>query len=92
MTVIQLMYGNPVMNVKGICEQFHISDRTARKHMKEIEENHERYGDYMLNKPLSVRKFSPALFNFRKCILRTSEFLTLITCFLSQKSRNIAYF
>ncbi len=46
MTVIQLMYGNPVMNVKGICEQFHISDRTARKHMKEIEENHERYGDY----------------------------------------------
>lgn len=46
MTVIQLMYGNPVMNVKGICEQFHISDRTARKHMKEIEENHERYGNY----------------------------------------------
>ena len=26
MTVVQLMYGNPVMNVKGICEQFHISD------------------------------------------------------------------
>ena len=46
MTVMQIMYGNPVMTVKGISEQFHISDRTARKHMKEIEENHERYGDY----------------------------------------------
>lgn len=46
MTVISLMYGNPVMTVKGITEQFHISDRTARKHMKEIEANRERYGDY----------------------------------------------
>lgn len=45
-TVINLMYGNPVMTVKGITEQFHISDRTARKHMKEIEANRERYGDY----------------------------------------------
>ena len=39
MTIIKQMYGNPVMNVKGICEQFHISDRTARKYMKEIEAN-----------------------------------------------------
>ena len=46
MTVIQQMYGNPVMNVKGICEQFHISDRTARKYMKEIEANRERYGEF----------------------------------------------
>ena len=35
MTVIKQMYGNPVMSVKGICEQFHISDRTARKYTKE---------------------------------------------------------
>lgn len=46
MTVIKLIYGNPVMSVKGICEQFGISDRTARKHMKEIEQNRDRYGDY----------------------------------------------
>lgn len=46
MTVIKQMYGNPVINVKGICEQFHISDRTARKYMKEIEANGERYGEF----------------------------------------------
>ena len=46
MTIIKQMYGNPVMNVKGICEQFHISDRTARKYMKEIEANRERYGEF----------------------------------------------
>lgn len=46
MTVIKLMYGNPVMSVKDVCEQFGISDRTARKHMKEIEQNRDRYGDY----------------------------------------------
>lgn len=46
MTVIKQMYGNPVMNVKGICEQFHISDRTARKYIKEIETNRDRYGEF----------------------------------------------
>ena len=46
MTVIKQMYGNPVMSVKGICEQFHISDRTARKYMKEIEINRDRYGEF----------------------------------------------
>lgn len=46
MTVIKQMFGNPVMSVKGISEQFHISDRTARKYMKEIETNRDRYGEY----------------------------------------------
>lgn len=48
MTVIKQMYGNPVMSVKGICEQFHISDRTARKYMKEIETNRDRYGEFAI--------------------------------------------
>ena len=46
MTTINIIYGTPVMTIKKICEQFSITDRTARKHVKEIENLHDRYGDY----------------------------------------------
>lgn len=46
MTTINVIYGTPVMTIKKICEQFSVTDRTARKHMKEIENLTERYGDY----------------------------------------------
>lgn len=30
MTILKVTYGNPVASIKGICEHYQISDRTAR--------------------------------------------------------------
>lgn len=46
MTVLQVVYGTPVANVKEICKHYHISDRTARTIMKEMQQEKERYGDF----------------------------------------------
>lgn len=46
MTILKVTYGNPVASIKGICEHYQISDRTARMIVKELEQERGRYGDY----------------------------------------------
>ena len=46
MTILKVTYGNPVVSIKGICEHYQISDRTARMIVKELEQERGRYGDY----------------------------------------------
>lgn len=46
MTVLQVMYGTPVVNIKSLCEHFSISDRTARTIIKEMQVHRDRYGDF----------------------------------------------
>ena len=48
MTILKVTYGNPVASIKGICEHYQISDRTARMIVKELEQERGRYGDYAL--------------------------------------------
>ena len=36
MTILKVTYGNPVASIKGICEHYQISDRTARMIVKEL--------------------------------------------------------
>ena len=46
MTILQVVHGSPVATVKGLCEQYHVSDRTVRTVIKEMQQQRERYGDY----------------------------------------------
>lgn len=46
MTVLQVIHGTPVVNTKGLCEHFQISDRTARTVVKEMEQQRDRYGEF----------------------------------------------
>lgn len=46
MTILKTIHGSPMTTVKGICDQYHISDRTARSIIKEIQQHRERYGDF----------------------------------------------
>ena len=46
MTILKVTYGNPVASIKGICEHYQISDRTARMIVKELEQERGRYRDY----------------------------------------------
>lgn len=46
MTVLQVVHGSPVTTIKGLCEHYQISDKTARTVVKEIEQQRERYGDF----------------------------------------------
>lgn len=45
MNFLRVIYGQPVTNIKGLTEQFKISDRTARTMVKEMEQHRNRYGD-----------------------------------------------
>ncbi|MCD7937794.1 MAG: hypothetical protein LUG98_13125 [Tannerellaceae bacterium] len=46
MNYLKIMYGTPFTNIKGLTEQFKISDRTARTMVKEMEQHRDdRYGD-----------------------------------------------
>ncbi len=42
---LKVIYGQPVTNIRGLTEQFKISDRTARTMVKEMEQHRDRYGD-----------------------------------------------
>lgn len=46
MKVLQVIHGNPVTTIKGLCDQYSISDRTARSVVKELEGERQRYGDF----------------------------------------------
>ena len=45
-TTLQVLHGSPVTTVKELCNQYKISDRTARTVIQEIEEHKDRYGDF----------------------------------------------
>lgn len=45
-TTLLVLHGSPVTTVKELCNQYKISDRTARTVIKEIEEHKDRYGDF----------------------------------------------
>lgn len=48
MIILQVAHGTPVTTIKGICEHYQISDRTARTVVKELEQERERYGDFTI--------------------------------------------
>lgn len=58
MTVLQVMRGKPVVNIKELCEHYQISDRTARTIVKELEAQKERYGDYTIMGEGALRRIN----------------------------------
>lgn len=72
MTVLQVTFGNPVASLKGICDQFHISDRTARTILKEMQQERSRYGDYTIIGDGALRRINLLAFTdywqFRKML------------------------
>ncbi len=70
MNCLKVIYGQPITNIKGLTEQFRISERTARTLVKEMESHAERYGEFaVLNadglKRINVLAFTD-FFKYRK--------------------------
>lgn len=72
MTILQVVHGSPVATVKGLCEQYNVSDRTVRTVIKEMQHERNRYGDYTVLGDGALRRINVLAFTdywqFRKML------------------------